>query len=115
MNDLVRLAIEAHGGLDRWNQIREISARIVLWGPGLKQRGPLGEALSRMPMRLRVATQVQKVTLEPFTAPGQKGVYDPSRAVIESPGETPSLVGRTGNKRMVYDIDLRPARLRVVG
>jgi hypothetical protein len=84
MNDLVQLAIEAHGGLDQWNQVREISMRFVPSGLGLKQRGPLGEALAQMPMRVHVATRVQNVTLEPFLVLGKNGVYKPSRTAIES-------------------------------
>jgi len=36
MNDLATLAIDAHGGLDRWRQLKTVSARLlqsgVLWG-----------------------------------------------------------------------------------
>jgi len=36
MNDLAILAIDAHGGLDRWRQLKTVSARLlqggVLWG-----------------------------------------------------------------------------------
>ena len=84
MNDLVKLAIEAHGGLDRWNQVQGISARLVMSGLGLKQRGPLGDALSQKPMHFQVATHVQSVTFEPFLASGQKGIYGPLRTAIES-------------------------------
>ena len=84
MNNLVNLAIEAHGGLDQWNQVGEISAKVFLSGLGLKQRGPLGEALTQMPMQIHVTTQVQKVTFEPFLAPGRKGIYEPFRTSEES-------------------------------
>jgi hypothetical protein len=84
MNDLVKLAIEAHGGLDQWNQVQEISARFLPSGLGLKQRGPLGEALSEKPMQIHVSTRIQRVTFEPFLASGQKGIYGPLRTAIES-------------------------------
>lgn len=36
MNDLAKLAMDAHGGLDRWRQLKTVSARLlqggVLWG-----------------------------------------------------------------------------------
>lgn len=84
MNDLVKLAIEAHGGLDQWNQVQGVSARFVTWGLGLKQRGPLGEALSQKPMQIHIATRVQSVTFEPFLASGQKSIYAPLRTAVES-------------------------------
>lgn len=83
MNSLVQLAIEAHGGLDQWKQVREITAKFSMSGPSLKQRGPLGEAITRSPMQIRIDTRVQNVIFEPFLAPGQKGVYKPFRTAIE--------------------------------
>jgi hypothetical protein len=36
MNDLAKFAMDAHGGLDRWRQLKTVSARLlqggVLWG-----------------------------------------------------------------------------------
>ena len=36
MNDLLGTVIEAHGGLERWNQLDSVSARLVqggvMWG-----------------------------------------------------------------------------------
>ena len=83
MNDLVKLAIEAHGGLDRWSHTREIMAKFSVSGLGLKQRGPLGEAITQSPMLVRIATRVQLVTFEPFLGSDQIGVYDPLRTTVE--------------------------------
>jgi hypothetical protein len=38
----------------------------------------------------------------------------PGHCVNQLAAFAPILVGRTGNGRLVYDVDLRPARLRVV-
>ena len=32
MNDLLSLAIEAHGGLERWSQVRNLQAKVTLTG-----------------------------------------------------------------------------------
>ena len=32
MNDLLKLAVEAHGGLDRWNQLKTLTANISVTG-----------------------------------------------------------------------------------
>ena len=84
MNDLVKATIEAHGGLEQWKQIRQISAAFGASGLGFKQRGPVAEAFTRMPMRATVDTHEQKTVLEPFIASGQRGIYAPYRAVVES-------------------------------
>jgi hypothetical protein len=32
MNDLLSTVIEAHGGLERWNQLNDLSARLIQGG-----------------------------------------------------------------------------------
>jgi hypothetical protein len=32
MNDLLKTVIEAHGGLERWNQLDSVSARLIQGG-----------------------------------------------------------------------------------
>jgi hypothetical protein len=84
MHDLVKLAIEAHGGLEQWSQISRISAAFNVSGPSFKQRGPIGEAFAALPMRVSVNTREQQTIFEPFVAPSQKGIYQPLRTAIES-------------------------------
>jgi hypothetical protein len=84
MNDLIETTIKAHGGLEQWKQLRQISAAFGASGPGFKQRGPIAEAFTRMPMRATVDTREQKSVLEPFIASGQRGLYAPYRTVVES-------------------------------
>ena len=84
MHELVKMTIEAHGGLERWKQVRQISAAFSVSGPSFKQRGPVGEAFAARPMRVLVDAQEQHVVIEPFMASGQKGIYRPQRTVVES-------------------------------
>jgi hypothetical protein len=84
MHDLVKSAIEAYGGLEQWKQVRQISATLRASGAGFKQRGPVGEAFAQTSTRLRVNTREQRVTMEPFIVPGQRGTYEPSRTSVES-------------------------------
>lgn len=84
MHELVKLAIETHGGLERWARVHQISAALAVSGPGFEQRGPHGEAVAALPMRVIVDAREQKTTFEPFAAPGQKGIYGPDRTAIES-------------------------------
>lgn len=84
MQELVKLAIDAHGGLEQWTQVRQISAALAVSGLGLKQRGPVGDAVAAHPMRVSVDTREQKTMFEPFAAPGQNGIYLPHRTAIAS-------------------------------
>jgi hypothetical protein len=84
MHDLVKSTIEAHGGLEQWNKVRQVSADLAVSGPSFKQRGPVGEAFAALPTRVVVNTREQKTIFEPFVAPGQKGIYQPYRATVES-------------------------------
>jgi hypothetical protein len=52
MHELVLSSIEAHGGLDRWRQIRQISANLAPDGIAFKQSGH--DAFTRMPTRVTV-------------------------------------------------------------
>jgi hypothetical protein len=82
MHDLITSSIEAHGGLKRWNEVREISATLALGGVGFAQRGQ--QAFTRMPTRVTVDTHVQRAFFEPFLAPGQRGVFEPYRTALQS-------------------------------
>ncbi|HEY4311285.1 MAG TPA: hypothetical protein VGN12_17685, partial [Pirellulales bacterium] len=78
------MAIETHGGLERWARVHQISAAFAVSGPGFKQRGPNAEAVAALPMWVVADAREQKTTFEPFAAPGQKGIYRPDRTAIES-------------------------------
>lgn len=75
MLELIMSSIEAHGGLARWDQVRQISATFTPGGLALQLRGQ--EAFSKSPTRITVDTREQRVTFDPFLAPGQIGVYEP--------------------------------------
>jgi hypothetical protein len=86
MHELVEAAIAAHGGLDRWKTVRQVSAGFRTGGLGLKQRGPVGDAVADLQMRVSVDTHEQRTVFEPFAAPGQRGVYRPDRTCVETLG-----------------------------
>jgi hypothetical protein len=82
MQDLVNLSVEAHGGLERWNQLRQISATFAPGGIGLKQRGQ--EAFTQTATRVTLDTREQKTIFGPFLAPGQCGTFEPYRTAVET-------------------------------
>jgi hypothetical protein len=80
MNALARLAIDAHGGLDRWRRFESASARLrnggVLWA--LKQQdGVLDD------VRVRVDLHRVWASHTPFTGPDLRSSFEPHRVAIE--------------------------------
>lgn len=83
MHYLIGKSIEAHGGLERWNKVREISATLIPDGAALHLRGQA--AFAKTPTRVTVDTRQQRTTFDPFLAPGQIGVFEPYRTAVETP------------------------------
>jgi hypothetical protein len=81
MQNLIDKSIEAHGGLERWNNVREISAICVPDGAALHLRGQA--AFANTPTRVTIKTREERTTFDPFLAPGQIGVFEPYRTAVE--------------------------------
>lgn len=92
MIELLKKAIDAHGGLDRWSQVDRVSATFKAAGVGFVQRGPVAEAFTKQAMKATIYTREQRSTFEPFIASDQRGVYEPSRTLIEKSGGRPIAV-----------------------
>ena len=85
MNDLLNLAMKAHGGLERWKQVRNMQAKVTLNGTLWQIKGrPHG--LSGVVMRLN--TKQPDLTITPFPKPGTAGHFTPSRVWIEDANGT---------------------------
>lgn len=82
MLKLIKSSIEAHGGLARWDQIRQISATVTPGGLALLQRGQ--EAFTKTPTRVTVDTRTQKTIFNPFLAKGKIGIFEPNCTAVES-------------------------------
>ncbi|WP_020071203.1 hypothetical protein [Paraburkholderia caledonica] len=81
MQSLINKAIEAHGGMKRWNEVREISVIAVPDGVALHLRGQA--AFAKTPTRVTVQTRSEKATFDPFLAPRQIGVFEPFRTAVK--------------------------------
>jgi len=81
MNDLLQTAIEAHGGLARWNQLDSVSARLiqggVLW-PFKGQAGVLDDVV------VTASLHEERVSHRPFGAADRHSAFTPERVAIES-------------------------------
>src|ERR1700689_1985615 len=79
--DLAQFAIEAHGGLERWNRFSTISAHLiqggVFWGAKGKA-GVLGDVTVKVDLRN------EKVSHWPFGSPDRRSRFEPQRVVLEN-------------------------------
>jgi hypothetical protein len=79
MNDLLDSAVAAHGGLDRWNQVRLITFDASVTGAFWYLKGQ-GDALKDV--RLQVDTTRQRVAIE-FAGQDKRAVFEPRRVVVQ--------------------------------
>jgi hypothetical protein len=81
MNDLLAFAVEAHGGLERWNSFTELQASVSLDGAiwHLKQQpGLLKDKV------FTIKTHAEHLTITPFGAPDKRSVFVPGRLTLET-------------------------------
>ncbi len=81
MSDLLETTIEAHGGLERWNQLDAVSVRGAnggaLWA--LKgQPGVLDDVF------VRASLHQERESHHPFGAPDRRSAFTPERVAIET-------------------------------
>ena len=83
MSDLLALAVSAHGGLERWNSVRTLEARMSVGGgifaakqnPGLQNN-----------VTYKVFTREERLTIDHFSAPDRRISFVPSRLTLETMG-----------------------------
>jgi hypothetical protein len=81
MNDLLGTVIDAHGGLERFNQLDAVSARLIQSGAewGLKgQEGVLDDVYAR------ASLHQERESHHPFGAPDRRSSFTPERVAIET-------------------------------
>jgi hypothetical protein len=81
MNDLLATTIKAHGGLERWNQLNTVSARLIQGGAlwALKgQKGVLDGVV------VTASLHDERVSHRPFGAPDRHSAFTPGRVAIET-------------------------------
>jgi hypothetical protein len=80
MNDLLELAIAAHGGADRWNAVRRIHLHLSVDGALFRIKG-LPDGMTDMLMS--VDAREQAVKIAPYSRSDLRGGYLPNRVWIE--------------------------------
>jgi hypothetical protein len=80
-SDLLDTVITAHGDLDRWRSLDQLTAKVsaggVLWG--LK-----GQPRILKDYTLTLTPNLQSATMAPFAAPDLRATYTPERVAIET-------------------------------
>lgn len=80
MNQLLAEIIEAHGGLDRWNNHEKVEATIVSGGGFFPFKGVPQDPT---PRRMCVWLHEQRSSVLPYGAPDQRTMFTPARIAIE--------------------------------
>ena len=97
MLPLLANAIEAHGGLDRWNAHRRLTGTMVTGGDlwALK-----GIDQDQAPRTIEIELHRERASVEPFGKPGQRVEFSPGRvAIIAADGR---LVAMRDNPRAAF-------------
>ena len=81
MNDLLETVIEAHGGLERWNQLDSVSARLIQGGVLWELKGQAGVLDDVV---VTASLHQERVSHRPFGAADRHSSFTPERVAIES-------------------------------
>jgi len=82
MIPLLKLAIEAHGGLERWRQVHGIDLKLTIGG-GLWELKGLPQGLVDVALHVEPAERL--VTITPFGQEGAAGYFTADRVWIQKP------------------------------
>jgi hypothetical protein len=80
MNELLARILDAHGGIERWNQLKKVEATIVSGGGFFRLKGILQDST---PRQMTVWLHEERSSVLPFGAPDQRTMFTPDRIAIE--------------------------------
>jgi hypothetical protein len=81
MSDLLALAVEAHGGLKRWNAFTRLRAEVSIAGAIWDFKQQPGLLLDKV---FEIRTQDEYLTITPFGGFGRRSVFVPGRLTVET-------------------------------
>jgi hypothetical protein len=79
--DLAKLAIDAHGGLERWNRFTTLSAHLIQGGVFWAVKGKAGVIDD---VAVTVDLRNEKVSHWPFGSPDRRSRFEPQRVAFEN-------------------------------
>ena len=95
-NELLHRAVAAHGGLERFNQFKTVSAHLVTGGGLQSLKGQAGVLSTDVTVELHQ----QHASFAPFKLPNQRAVFTPERVSIET--NEGAVVAERANPRAAF-------------
>jgi hypothetical protein len=80
MNKLAQQAIDAHGGLERWNRFSTLSAHLIDGGELWAAKGKAGVLAD---VTVTVDLRDEKASHWPFGSPDRRSRFEPHRVALE--------------------------------
>jgi hypothetical protein len=81
MNDLLDFALEAHGGLKRWNEFRSLRADLSIAGAIWEVKSCPGLLTDKI---FELQTHYEQVSITPYFEQGMRSVFVPDRQTLET-------------------------------
>jgi hypothetical protein len=97
MNELLDLAVAAHGGLDRWHSYRSVSLELSVGGALWELKGQAGLFANAT---YRADTHTQRASLGRFGAPDRRVHFTPDRLVLET--DTGEMIESRDSPRIAF-------------
>jgi hypothetical protein len=97
MNELLKIAVEAHGGLDRWNRLNSVRANASVGGALWSEKGKPG-ALGDISIEARLHEQHMVTHLN---GQGRRAVFTPTRVTLET--ETGNVLESRADPRRAFE------------
>ncbi len=91
MNELLELAVSAHGGLDRWKHIMSIDVSLIISGQLLEVKG----FPEHQHTKVTIDADRPRTVMEPYGDEGARGIYTPGRVWIEARDDGREIVELT--------------------
>ena len=82
MNDLLQVAVDAHGGLSRWNQLKRVKASLSITGAIWQMKGK-PDILNDVSIEAEL--HKERLTTH-FNGKGIRTVFEPNRVIVETEG-----------------------------
>lgn len=82
MSDLLDSVLAAHGGIDRWREVRTVTTSLRSWGQTWSRKGHPN--IFSWWSTFQAATISQSMRVDAFTGEGRRGFYGPDSVRIES-------------------------------
>src|SRR5712671_3555007 len=97
MSELLQPALQAHGGIDRWNTFNTVSALFVTGGGLMPMKGV---ELPTTPLVGFASIHEEKTVIKPFGQPDRRMVFTPQIVVIET--DAGEIVSERSNLRETF-------------